>query len=230
MKIIKFKPVLAAMFIAAGMTAGVANAAGSNFGGLYGGVQLGYGQLDTIHNDLDDWYWDARNASSKDKGALIGLRVGYDIVSGSQIFGVLAEGSITDLDSVKEYYPSEPSYKAGSTIKALGSLRGKYGVVSDKLAVFGTAGLALAKLKHQMQDTDGSLEGFNEDGKSTGFVFGIGASYALSNTASIGVDVSRYQFGSKIHEVKNEDGIPTGYFFTLKDQIDVVSFSYNMRF
>lgn len=208
----------------------VAQAQNANFGGYYYGVQAGVGQNTATTTDLDWWYTGAATPTTSVR-PMLGLKFGYDVVNNAQIYGYLVEGSVAAFNSQKEVGTAgDAMFKSGSKVSALGSLRGKWGVVSDKLSVFGTAGLALADIKHKYHETDGSDERFNGKGKSTGYVFGVGAAYALSDKNFIGFDVSRYAFGGKKHELLDSNGDTTNSFFGMKDRFDVISVSYNVKF
>ena len=52
----------------------------SPFAGPYVGVQLGVGQLQDVHNDWDEWYWNARDAKNSDKGVIGGIRRGRPVL------------------------------------------------------------------------------------------------------------------------------------------------------
>lgn len=202
------------------------------FGGAYGGIQVGNSQLETRHSDLDYWYNDSHNVSFTEQSAVGGLRLGYDWVKGSALYGVMAEASFGNQSSINEMGSAANNlmYKIGSQVKGFGSVRAKAGVVAEKIALFATAGVAFADIKHKYQETDGSNETFDQKGEQTGYVFGVGAAYAFDEKSSIGFDVSRYQFGARSHEMLDSNGSGNGYFFKLDDNLTTVSVSYNVRF
>lgn len=199
----------------------------ANFGGYYGGIQVGVAETRTKHSDLDDWYYFFQNSQETSVDPTIGLKFGFDLVKGSQIYGYLIEGSLLDANTMQNVFGD---YQTGSKIKAIGSLRGKYGIVSDRLSVYGTAGFAFADIKHKYQELDGSDEFFNNKGRSQGYVFGVGSSYALDSKTFISLDLSQYNFKSKTHELLESDGTPTGSRFRIKDSINTFNISYNLKF
>jgi opacity protein-like surface antigen len=203
----------------------------ANFGGYYGGIQVGIADTRTIHNDNDYWYMDLKNVLATSLDPTIGLKFGFDVVKDSQIYGYLIEGSFLSSDTNKNYYDDgDPAYRVGSKIKAIGSLRGKYGIVSDKIAVYGTAGFAFADIKHTFVELDGSEESFDNKSKNQGYVFGVGTSYALDGKKFISLDVSQYKFKNKNHMLLESDGTPTNYTFGIKDTINTINISYNLKF
>jgi opacity protein-like surface antigen len=204
----------------------------ANFGGYYGGIQVGSAVTRTIHNDYDYWYMNFKNSEATSLDPTIGLKFGFDVVKDSQIYGYLIEGSFLSSDTNKNYYEDygDPAYRVGSKIKAIGSLRGKYGIVSDKLAVYGTAGFAFADIKHTFVELDGTEESFDNEGKNQGYVFGVGTSYAFDSKKFISLDISQYRFKNKNHMLLESDGTPTGYTFGIKDTINTINISYNLKF
>jgi len=203
----------------------------ANFGGYYGGIQVGSAVTRTIHNDYDYWYMNFKNSEATSLNPTIGLKFGFDVVKDSQIYGYLIEGSFLSSDTNKNYYDDTyPAYRVGSKIKAIGSLRGKYGIVSDKLAVYGTAGFAFADIKHTFVELDGTDEYFDNKGKNQGYVFGVGTSYAFDSKKFISLDISQYRFKNKNHMLLESDGTPTDYTFGIKDTINTINISYNLKF
>jgi opacity protein-like surface antigen len=204
--------------------------ADSLFAGPYAGVQVGIGRLADTHNDLDDWYYNARDARNTDNGVIGGVRVGYDAQFSHFLVGALAEGSIGKLNTNSEYTPEDPSYEIGAKISHLGSIRGKLGLTSGKLAAYGTAGIGFANIKHKYRETDGSGELYDAKGDRSGFVYGAGVAYAVNGKSNVAFDISQYDFGKKTHELFEDDGTGTDYFFTQKNNVRTLTLSYNYRF
>jgi hypothetical protein len=203
--------------------------ASERFAGLSLGGQIGYGQLETFHTDIDNWYYEFKNYRGTGESFSVGVKADYNFVNSGLLYGARLELSATDMDSVREAFPSSPSYKVGSEMSLLGSLSGKVGKASDDFAVYVFAGLAFADVDHVHGDTDGSSEGFNNSGDSIGLVFGVGAEFALDAKSSIGVDIGRYKFSEEKHEVL-DGGVPQNYFYTLRDTVTDIKISYSMKF
>ena len=79
-----------------------ATATVSPFAGPYVGVQAGIGQVDDRSDDQDYWYDQIGGLENSDRGAQVGLRIGYDAVFGHALVGALAEGSIGKLNAFGE--------------------------------------------------------------------------------------------------------------------------------
>jgi outer membrane immunogenic protein len=211
----------------------VADLAPAAFGGPYVGVQGSIAQVDDIHRDLDYWYTDTSGSITSDRGAMIGLRGGYDFLSGNLLAGVLAEASIGKVDTFQETAADpaneEPQYAIGTKVKFLGSVRGKLGIAQGNLAAFVTGGLAFSDAKQRFGDTDGSNETFSGKGDRTGYVLGLGAAWSLNDHMTAGLDYSHYEFGKKRHEVI-DDGDPQGYFFSQDYKVRMLTLSFNYGF
>lgn len=209
----------------------VANTAPAPFGGFYAGVQGTIGQVDDVHVDEDYWYTNTSGSITSDRGALIGLRGGYDLLSGNLLAGVMAEASIGKIDSFEETSAEagEPQYAIGTKVKFLGSVRGKLGIAQGNLAAFVTGGLAFSDAKQRFGDTDGSDEFFSGKGDRTGYVLGLGAAWAIGNS-TVELDYSHYEFGKKSHEVLYDVGDPSDYFFTQKYKVRALTMSFNYGF
>lgn len=201
----------------------------SAFAGPYLGVQVSAARAQDRHTDLDYWYNDLVDARYEDGGAMAGAKAGYDHVSGSLLVGAFAEVQFGKLNTVVDVSPDNPTYAIGAKTDMLGSVRGKLGVTSGKLAASVNGGWAFSDADHLMGDTDGSTEGYAEKGDRSGYVLGAGVQYAVSNNVNLGLDFSHYQFGTKTHEVL-EDGTGLDYFFEQQDKFQTVSFSINYSF
>jgi len=226
----KIKKILFSSMIAAlSMTSQAASAEEAVFTGPYVGIQAGAGRAESVHNDLDYWYYDFKNYKTAKTDVIAGVKAGYDMQAGAALIGVLGEVSFGKIDTLTEVTPADPSYAISSKTKVLGSLRAKLGVVSGNLAVFATGGWAFSDTTHSFGDTDGSNEGYSAKGGRSGSVFGLGTAYAISPRTKLGLDLSRYQFGTRTHEVIDA-GVGTDYFFTQKDRLDTAVVSYTMSF
>lgn len=203
----------------------------SPFAGPYVGVQVGYANLEDEHDDLDYWYDNFQNFRGTDGNVIGGIRAGYDAqLGGGFLVGALGEISLTDLDTNGPVRPDDDTYELGAKIKRLGSVRAKLGYASGNLAVYGTAGLAFANIKHHMEDIDGSSEGYDRKGDRSGVAFGLGAAFAINANSRIGFEVNQYDFGSRKHEVIDEDGDATDYFFRQEDRVRTAVVTYSFGF
>ncbi len=223
----------AASIVAMASSANAQNVVASPFSGAYVGVQGSIAQLDDYADDLDYWYTGIEQNRTSDRGALIGLRAGYDVQSGVLLGGVMVEGSIGRVNSFDELSSTpndDPILKIGTRVKKLGSIRLKGGVTSGNLAAFVTAGLALSDAKQKFRETDGSDELYDGKGDRTGYVLGLGAAYAINANSTLGLDYSHYEFGSKTHDLLESDGDFTDYRWAQDYKVRALTLSFNYGF
>lgn len=132
-----------------GYTQGANEESSPLFGGWYGGVQAGFGQLNSEWVG-QNWHWAAPDETLRITGTsgFFGLRAGYDWRLGSsQVLGVFAEGSICGFDTRPKLGQWNDNEKMTMQSKAsvLGSLRGRYGwELNDKVGLVLTGGLAFS--------------------------------------------------------------------------------------
>ena len=215
------------------------------FGGWYGGVQLGGGRNEAKITDKDGW--DGGNNDQcgpttpcsfkiNGSGGLAGLVIGYDHIVGSQLIGLLAEGSISNIDANKLTTLNSgatPTYTIKSEINGLGSLRAKYGYTKDKFAIFVTGGLGFAdttsKFKDVYDPSDRSRDSniFDRSKFNVGTVYGIGAAFAVTDASNISIDYSRYSFNnSSDYELGT-----TSCSFGVKDiEVETAKITYVIKF
>lgn len=209
-----------------------APASGSAFGGPYVGLQLGMGKVESIHSDLDYWYNGEKDGTTVDRGAVGGLRAGYDVTSGSLLAGGLVEVNFGKLNSIEEAIETEfdGEYEIGTRVTRYGSLRGKIGLTDGNLAAFVTAGIARSNARQRFVETDTDFAAtFSGKGDRSGTVIGLGLEYALG-ASSIGLDYSEYRFGSKSHEVVDGGGELTDDNYDMRYNIKSLSVTYAYRF
>ena len=217
--------------LAAVAMASTANAQdASPFVGPYVGVQGSVAQIDDINTDLDYWYT-GTDVRTSDRGALVGLRAGYDMVSGPLLYGALIEGSLGKLNSYEEVGTADDDvFENGTKVTALGSIRAKLGVTSGNVAAFLTGGFALSNAKQKYFETDGSDQRYSGKGDRSGYVLGLGAAYAINANSSLGLEYSHYEFGSRNHDLLEDDGSDTDYNFREDYKVRALTVSFNYGF
>ncbi len=120
-----------------------------NWTGIYVGAHVGYGWGD----DVD--------------GFLGGLQIGYNWqLSPNIVFGIEADITGTDMNGTPAGFPFHIDYT--------GTLRGRLGYAFDRTMIYGTGGLAYARV--------GSLGIHDSD---TGYAIGAGVEWAVSNAWSM---------------------------------------------
>jgi outer membrane immunogenic protein len=228
----------AAFALASTGTAALAQDNASSFGGFYLGAQVSGARLTDKHSDYQEWYDGVRNSKKSKTKVQVGVRGGYDFVSGHLIAGVLGEVNFGKINTFHEHNPSDPEYAIGTRIKMLGSARAKAGFTSGRFALTANGGFAFNDSKQRYRETDGTGQFYNGHGKRTGWVLGAEAAYALTQHVSLGLDYSHYQFGRGRHVILDSSGVPEDgssasdglYHWSQKDAVDSVGLNVSYRF
>lgn len=131
---------------------------GGNWGGFYAGGQLGYGSGSTGGVDLD--------------GGLLGAHLGYNVDLGGYVLGAELDADLARLD-----------LDSGERIDRIIRLKGRAGVDLGDTMLYGTAGVARARL-----DTGAGNVSDN------GYFGGIGLDYAVSDSIIVGGEALVHRF------------------------------------
>lgn len=164
----------------------------ASWNGFYGGLHLGHGATGKSTADLSP----VVNGDSSDisatlsrSGSLGGLQAGYQLQSGSVVYGVEADLAVAGLrgsqsaDGVLNSAPANARLDAKTGM--VGTMRGRIGYAVDRFLVYGTGGLAFAEQKSSL--TLATLGGSSSGSSSAiyaGWTLGLGAEYALTRNIS----------------------------------------------
>ena len=215
---------------AAASPANAQEAAASPFAGAYAGVHLGFGQVESLHTDRDDYWTNSKDGVTKDTGKQLGIQAGYDMLFGDALVGVMGEATFGKMDSYSEISSGGSDlpqiYEIGTRVTLLGSVRAKAGFASGPLAAYGTVGFAFSNAKQRFVETYCDDCGvFSGKGDRSGIVYGMGFDYALGNGLTLGAAYSTYDFGSKTHLVEGTD-----YRFQQDYKVRQLAFNASYRF
>jgi outer membrane immunogenic protein len=178
---------LAAIAVGAALLAAPAHAQmweshdATNWAGFYAGVNLGS-------------TFDSNSLSIRDQSALQDLSIQY---SNSDAF--IGGGHVGyNLQGARILYGVEGDFDFGENIDFLGSIRAKLGWAGDRVAVYGTLGVAYISAESAFTITSPSQGVFNltSDYGEFGFVGGGGLDFKVLPALSLGVDGLWYQFGN----------------------------------
>ena len=183
--------------------------------------------MTNVSTDLDYYFYDD-SLQTRGRGAMVGVRAGYDHAFGPVLVGVLGEVSFGKVDSFNDTTgdPDDYYYSAGTRLSRLGSVRAKLGLASGRVAAFATGGFAFSNARQRLENGWSDDEGYNERGDRSGMVLGLGAAYALSSKANIGVDFSSYDFGKRQHLL----GGDADWRMTDSYKVRTLSLSFNYGF
>jgi outer membrane immunogenic protein len=177
-----------------------------NWTGFYLGIQGGYAfGKDRLHE-----YFTANGASTglefhyDVKGWLGGAHLGYNKQFGNIVAGVEADIELARLRGGFFDPPAPPLNPGGSGTTEIdwqGSLRGRLGYAFDSLLVYGTVGLAFAKIDHLYSNQ--TTQVYEATGKlRTGWTAGFGLEYSLTPSMTTRIEyryteISDYFYASQ---------------------------------
>jgi len=186
------------------------------FSGPYIGASVGYNHIEVdegksnwVYSDNTSFLQTGKNSDSDD--ALYALNAGYNWRFDNKVVGLEFDG--TKIDGRSKGLASDYSITNGvvtdrlisaTKINALFTARAKFGVVFDKLMVYGTAGLAIAGIDRkitQLNDgkNDYSIDRGTSDSLSKtkfGPALGVGLEYALPENLSLKLQYLYTDFGN----------------------------------
>lgn len=130
-------------------------------------------------------------------GATVGAQVGYNVQIKKVVLGVEADFS-TGIDGTTKGPASNPCLASNSDsngycttkIKNLGSVRSRLGYATNRALLYATAGYGFAKLNAVRPFT-------NVEQNRSGFIWGGGVEYALSDNISARIDYTRFDLGNE---------------------------------
>jgi len=188
----------------------------SIFNGPYIGASIGYshinideGKSNWIYSDGTSFLQSGKNSDSDN--ALYALNAGYNWRFDNKVVGIEFDG--TKIDGRSKGLASDYSITNGvvtdrlisdTKINALFTARAKFGMIFDKLMVYGTAGLAIADIDRkitQLNDgkNDYSIDRGTSDSLSKtrfGPALGVGLEYAFPENLSLKLQYLYTDFGN----------------------------------
>jgi opacity protein-like surface antigen len=186
--------------------------AASGLAGPYVGGQLTVAQPSMTIEDSDCFY-DCSAYTQRKVGALVGIQGGYNWVENNFLMGAELEYSTGSIEKTFEYgFGTGPSQdmKLTSTLKGVGSLRFKTGLVSGNTALVISAGPAFGKFEGEFRDRDETVNDRADDdiasqsGNMTGLAYGVSVEHAWTSNLLVHFRYSRYSFTEKTSIVKED--------------------------
>jgi outer membrane immunogenic protein len=136
-----------------------------DWSGVYFGVQAG-GQAVNFESEY----------GQPGSGALAGIHAGAQTQSGNWVYGVEGDVEYSSFNTIVECGNAYCQTK----IDLQGSLRGRVGYAIDSLLLYGTAGLAVARLETNWLDNDNQAVSNVDSAIRYGWTVGAGAEVALA--------------------------------------------------
>ena len=193
---------VAASIVALGMAAGPALAGGGlkddhpvrsvSWTGFYIGLNAG------LADGPVDWTFTGFPRSDHDaSGKFAGGQVGYNHQMGSIVLGVEADYMWADIDG--DAPCPNPAFACGTTVRGLGSVRGRIGTtaLAPGFLLYATGGWGWANVKYEA--VPNSPGGFANTVDLSGWVVGGGVEAELGHRMSIKFEYVGYMFGDERH-------------------------------
>jgi len=161
--------------------------------GFYVGAQIGHGWgHDTADSFGPTWVFLAKN-TLKIKGPVGGIHAGYNLQSGSIVYGLEADLEIANIrGSTGDTAVDGGVLRLGTQ----GTLRGRLGYAFDRTLLYVTGGLAVGDTHiNYMRNGRGLQE--NVSKTHVGWTLGAGVEYALSNNWTARAEYRYTDFGTK---------------------------------
>ena len=139
------------------------------------------------------------NCSDDDKGTQYSARLGYDLQSGSVVYGALIEFDKAEATDYASAFSISPAgYHFSRELDYAISARARLGFTpTPKLLVYGTGGASYAKINHAFSTTNmaNSFTPTNDDDMVWGWQAGAGTELKLGGALSLGVEYvyNRYE-------------------------------------
>ena len=220
----------------------------ADWSGAYLGLNAGYGRFEAdtrssgarsywagIGGDRQVAQTHANSISghydSQPEGEVYGIQLGYNWQRDRLLMGIEADlqksgmSGMTELERLTpvQDYPLNPyttRLEQQSSIDALATLRGRLGYTTDNWLLYGTAGLAWARVETRLSYSgsvalnpqivvSGGRE--QESTTRTGWVLGAGAEYALTQGWSARAEYLYYDLGESSHDFTASSRSPTGF-------------------
>lgn len=200
-----------------------------NWTGWYGGVNAGYGW------DPNYMFFGQVDVplTIEPQGGFGGLQLGYNLqISPIWLIGIEADfqfADIRDSDSFSNPPGGVDFLQASVSIKQFGTVRGRFGYVSDRTLVFVTGGLAYAKFKGNIYiDYDTDVGSASQSKWLAGYVVGAGIERAFGNNWTLKIEYLFMDFATLTITGIDDGGTP----FSLvgEPQLHVVRLGLNRKF
>ncbi|PHP26175.1 outer membrane protein [Limimaricola cinnabarinus] len=173
-----------------------------SWAGAYAGASLGYGELG-VDADLEDLAADLLDdvdindlpsLSLTEADVAYGAHLGYNWQRQRVVYGL----ELAVLGSETELEIAVDGEDVGVELDYAARLMGKVGYQFAEALVYGTAGMAYAEFS-------GTGDASGETEEETGYAYGIGMDYMLTQNVSLGAEYVRHRF-EDVADIDDVDG------------------------
>jgi len=174
--------------------------------GPYIGAIIGVGSVDANFDVNSSGSPSSFDALSSDYGFMGGLTVGWNAQDGHMVYGIEGDVSFGDVDTTGSITGTEVTLNTD----LFATIRGRVGVASNDIFLYGTAGLAIL-------DGDVSIEGGGPSPSFTelGGVVGAGAELAITQDVSFKAELL-YAFFDESVDLGGGDSIDIDNFYSVR--------------
>lgn len=164
----------------------------ADWSGFHAGVHTGYA---LGHTGFD--YQGGGAASHDTEGPFGGFQAGYDMQSGSLVYGAELEASVYSVDG-STHCPN-PSWSCQSSLGPGGSARVRVGYATGNFLLYGTGGGALVDARLQTVNPAG--QDFGENQTQLGWTAGLGVEYRWTPLISTKLEYRYTDLGDATYTV-----------------------------
>jgi outer membrane immunogenic protein len=161
-----------------------------DWSGFYVGAFGGYGfsSEDFVLDDPQDPNTGRSDGAHTAGGPIGGLYLGYSQQLGSLVYGAEVSAALTHVSgsNVRAIYPTD---RLESSIRTVATLSARGGFALDRLLVYGKAGVAVVNENIALIDAASARYAFGT-GLIGGAAIGAGLEFAVTDTMTVGVDVT----------------------------------------
>lgn len=177
--------------------------------GPYIGAIIGIGSVDPSVNVVSSSSGSFDSLSGY--GFMGGLAVGWNAQDGHMVYGIVGDVMFGDINNSIDFFTNSFNELTVST-DLFATIRGRVGVASNDIFLYGTAGLAIL-------DGDVTLSGFapseSEGFTALGGVVGAGAELALSENVSLQAELLYAMFDETV-DISGDGEVDIENFYTVR--------------
>lgn len=219
----------------------------TDWNGCHGSIFLGAGRASSQSTDLPyqdgpyavhgvGWNSAYESVKSHGSGAAAGLSLGCDreigeVGAGKLILGGAIDHQWMNAKGQKRFSGSGADTKSSFDLESASALRARLGYAQGNMLLYVTGGVARGKLDVRTKDeTPPATMDVARSGSKTGWVAGIGAAWALTETHMLDVSLLHYDFGKVTTTGSATDPIEAYPRFDHEISANVLRIGMNWRF
>lgn len=134
-------------------------------------------------------------------GVTGGLHLGYNWqVDAPFVLGVEVDWGLSNAEASSQTVGGLPAFGGSATSRWQGSARARVGAAFDRMLLYGTAGVSVAKFDYWMAELP-PVTKFAFSATRTGVIVGAGLEYALARDWSVRVEYRHADYGKAVAQV-----------------------------